>query len=728
MNLSAYREKRNFDVTNEPFGGKRGKGGIFSIQLHRARREHYDLRLEYDGALLSWAVPKGPSFDVRERRLAVKVEDHPVEYADFEGEIPKGQYGAGTVKLWDKGVYKPNSDFKRGLNEGSLKFTLYGEKLKGKWALVRMKDDNWLLIKEKDEYAARSDSESGSGGSEGKTADTSRTKRTYSPKKADPDTVKNLKKAHVCGKIPLGEDWLYEVKYDGYRIAAHTSPAVLTTRNGKDVSERFANIAKALDELTKGKEAVFDGEIVALKSGKPDFGALLSRTGEEVYFIFDLLYYDGKDLRSLPLAKRKEKLAEVLKSAPISLNYTQSYDDGEALFEAVKKLGMEGVVCKRASLPYGADDWLKVKCRLRQEFVICGFIESERGIRSLLLGVNKGNKLTYVGKVGSGLNERNCAALMKEFDGLITETPTLTCKISGVKWLVPHLMAEVEFAEWTSDGKIRQPSFKGIRSDKSAFSVKNESPTVAGIILTNPDKVVYPTPEVTKADIARYYHGVAKKMLPFLVGRPVSVLRCNGGIDKAFFKKHPAGDKNKLIYVESEEDIIREVQLGTVEFHMQCCGGSTYFMVFDLDPSEEISTQDVQKCALELKKILHSLNLKSFVKLSGGKGYHIVVPMPPVASEKFAALSRSIADLMVAKFPDKCTANIKKDKRKGKIFIDWQRNSSGATVVAPYSLRARKGASVSAPVPWSHLSEFAPDALNIFSDLPNLPRKFVDLW
>ncbi len=707
MGLTAYRSKRDFSITKEPYGTKKGKKGIFSVQYHEARRTHYDLRLEYEGVLLSWAIPKGPSFDTKQRRLAVKVEDHPIDYADFEGMIPKGQYGGGKVTLWDKGTYNQNTDFNKGLKSGSLKFTLHGKRLNGSWALVKIggDKDNWLLIKEKDEYAGAPEI----------------TDTTSIINKSDfsvGDIVS--KQAKATADIPTGEDWLYEIKYDGYRILAFVEgdKVKLYTRNHNDATEKFSVAAKAMSEFLKDKNVVLDGEMTVIKDGKTDFSALAHYSGkDELCFIaFDLLIDNGIDIRSLPLVERKNRLKELLKDASPVLAFSESFSDGHALFNSVKELNLEGIVCKRKNSSYFDDDWLKVKCRHRQEFVILGYTNEKKEVSSLLLGYYNGSKLTYAGKVGTGINKKVASELKKRFEGH-SGSPTVQCKQKNVHWLKPFLMAEVEFAEWTDGGLVRQASFKGIREDKSVLTVKNEDPNaISGVTITNPQKLIYNHPAVTKIQIARYYESVADKMLPYLTDRPITIVRCNSGIENRFYKKHPSGDKTSLIYINSASDIIKEVQLGTVEFHTACFNGYTNFMVFDLDPDEGLNLNAVKQGALDIRKALKELKLKSFIKLSGGKGYHIVVPMKDMPSiEQFSSFARSVAELIAAKYPDKYTSNIKKDKRHGKIFIDWQRNTDGATAVAPYSLRARDGAPVSFPIAWDELDNFAPNELTLFN-------------
>lgn len=698
MKLKDYRNKRDFSKTNEPYGGKNADEKIFCVQFHEARRDHYDLRLEHGGVLLSWAVPKQPSFDPKQKRLAVKVEDHPIEYADFEGEIPKGEYGGGKVTIWDKGVYVPKNDFEDGLKKGSLKFSLFGSKLKGDWALVKLKDgDNWLLVKERDEFAESDCAE-------------------RKPAAENLDFFE-LKQPTAAKELPFGGDWVFEIKYDGYRVVAVVTDGKtrLFTRNRVDVTKRFEGIRKALDMTLARRSAVLDGEIIALTDGKPNFGALQGevKNAEINYVVFDLLSLDGTDMRKFDLSTRKRFLGELLEGAPKEIGQSVLFGDGRQLFRAVKKLGLEGVVCKKSTATYFEKDWFKVKCKARQEFIVCGFVSGEKEVSSLILGVNDGG-LRYVGKVAVG-GTKTANMLKSVLAPLATPKPTLATNVKGAHWVKPEIAAEVEFAEWTIGGKIRHGVFKGLRTDKDALSVKNEDPdSVMGITITHPQRLVFTAPDISKMQVARYYEKVCPLMLPYLKGRPVSIYRCNDGIENGFFKRHADGSKTEPIYIETERDIIRHVQLGAVEFHLQC-GGKINFIVFDLDPDEDLSADKVRKGALDVRRILSSFGLRSFVKTSGGKGYHIFVPSGGVDPREF---SRSVARLAEAKYPSLYTSNMKKSCRKGKIFIDWQRNGNGATVVAPYSLRARKGAPVSLPIPWSKLDEFTPNGANTETPVP----------
>ncbi len=767
--LEKYRSKRNFSVTPEPKGGAKTAEHIFVVQFHEARRDHYDFRLSHGGVLLSWAVPHMPSLDPKVKRLAVMVEAHPTEYADFEGEIPLSSYGGGMVTIFDKGTYEQKVDFDSGLKSGSLKFTLFGKKLRGGFALVRMDGKNWLLIKERDDFAQADDAKAdvSDPGKGGKAEEPGKAKKSVNmgaenTDKTRPIPIKDIlgsvKLAKPSADIPSGKEWLFEVKYDGFRIIASSSPVALLSRNGKDLGARFASIARAIGALCKGHKVVFDGEVAAIKDGRIDFSAL--GDGEPIYFIFDLLYCDG-DLRSLPLEKRKNKLRHLLKNAAPPLTYVKSYLGGEELFAAVKEMELEGIVCKRKDASYFEGDWLKIKRRMRQEFVVCGYL-GEQKVRSLILGAHIDGRLCYVGKVGSGISADIGKRLKETLAPLLCDKPTVACKTKDVHWVKPTLMAEVEYAELTSDAKLRQPAFKGLRSDKDASTVTLETIEKSSLKkssetpietphkksiktspdthieksldtiepsseippktkLTHPDRVVFSDPVVTKADVFAYYEKAAERILPYLKGRPISVLRCNDGIDKPFFVKHPHGKKDELIFIDTAEELLNEVQNGTVEFHVTSAAGTTFFMTFDLDPDPALDLKAVRKCALDVRATLSELGLRAFLKLSGGKGYHIVSPMPPFNAEQFASLSRSVAEAICLK-SEIYTLNIKKDKRKGKIFIDWQRNSPSATFVAPYSLRARKGAPISMPVAWSKVDTH-PDAFNIFSPLPRDPWK-----
>jgi len=775
--LEKYNEKRNFARTPEPEGEAAERGGRlrFAVQHHRARADHYDFRLEWEGALLSWAVPKGPSYDTRDKRLAVRVEEHPLEYRNFEGTIPKGEYGGGTVMLWDEGTWEPQSDAEKGLRDGSLKFALRGRRLKGKWALVRMKpkegesNDNWLLLKERDEYVRDND-----GISE---FDTSvRTGRTMAEIEAgaaprvaaNPMQRVDVQLASLVRAVPEGGDWLYELKYDGYRIVAFVerNAARLASRNGNDMTARFPSVADQLADWAAGRAMVLDGEmVIADENGRTDFQALQSylknpEGKNPAYMIFDILALDGNDLRGRPLIERKRVLEALLDGAPEPLHLSRHVRGGgeESLLAACRQ-NLEGIVGKRADSPYtGArnGDWIKLKCARRQEFVVGGYTTSEKrgsGVSSLLLGVCEDGELVYAGRAGTGFGGADREALEAKFEGLRrTEPPFRDAPRpragERIAWLEPELVAEIQFAEWTDENLLRQASFKGLREDKDPRSVVREAAeseteeeimqatregvVVEGVKITNPGKVVFENPTVTKEDVVRYYQRVSARMLPYVSRRVLSIVRCPKGVSEAcFYKKHPGpgsggavtvaipkseGEIEDYFYIEGAAGLISEAQMGTLEFHIWGSRVETLeqpdMMVFDLDPDEGMDLNTVRAGVRDLKSILDELSLTSYLKTSGGKGYHAVVPLEPSASwDAFHDFARRVAEVMEQKWPDCYTSNVRKVNRKGRIFIDWIRNGRGATSVAPYSIRARKGAKVSMPIRWDELDQIAPDGI-----------------
>ena len=784
--LSRYNDKRNFERTLEPEGTQLdGKEVLrFVVQHHMARRNHYDFRLEWDGVLLSFAVPKGPSYDTHDKRLAIHVEDHPIEYRNFEGMIPKGEYGGGTVMIWDEGYWEPGGSVDEGLNAGMLKFVLKGRRLKGKWALVRLKKkeneakDNWLLLKEKDKYVKEEDGIS-------QFSTSIRTGRTMKEIEEGEDEkfIKNpfketdVQLAKLVTEIPEGEDWLYEMKYDGYRILSFIegNTVRLATRNGNDYTGRFQEVAHSLLELAGERAMVLDGEMAVIdSSGKTDFGALQnyrkSQKGSLTYIIFDLLALDGEDLREHKLTDRKEKLEELMKDAPPHLYYSRHVTGkGKESFDAANAAGMEGIMGKRMDSVYSGTrngDWIKMKCYKRQEFVIGGFSLSNkktRGVSSLLLGVYEEEKLVYVGRVGTGFNDQDMEYLLKKFESIIsTESPFQSVPPAKagekVTWLRPELVAEVSFAGWTKENLLRQASYKGLRSDKEPGEIIIEKPEdevisqpiekegkrpmeaavsdiiIEGIKITSPDKVMFSEPDITKEDVIRYYEEVSMRMLPYVSQRLLSVVRCPGGIfQTSFFKKHPAGEGKGIIvipvsddkgktedyfYIENISGLIYEAQMNTLEFHTWGSRADNLekpdMMVFDLDPDEGMDLYRVRQGVRDVRSILNDLSLKSYLKTSGGKGYHVVVPLKPSGSwEVVHDFSQNVAKVMEKKWPDRYTSNVRKAKRTNKIFIDWIRNGRGATSVAPYSIRARIGAKVSMPVSWDELDMVAPDGINM---------------
>lgn len=808
--LLEYNEKRDFEKTNEPKGETDSSedGLRFVVQHHMARREHYDFRLEWGGVLLSWAVPKGPSYNKSDKRLAVHVEDHPLEYRNFEGIIPKGEYGGGIVMLWDEGYWEPYGNVDEGLQEGVIKFELKGSRLQGKWALIRLKsksgksEDNWLLLKEKDEYVKDSDgiSQYVTSIRTGRTMDEIEKGEEEKITK-NPFTITSVQLAKMVKTIPQEEDWIYELKYDGYRIIAYVegNKTRLITRNNNDYSNRFHEIVSSLNNFSEGRAMVLDGEIVVTdKAGKTDFQALQNylkspRGKHLTYIVFDLLALDGVDLRVRPLIERKVMLETLLKNAPSNLYYSRYIEGkGKESFAAACETGMEGIIGKRAGSVYSGTrngDWIKLKCDKRQEFVIGGYSISDKrssGVSSLLLGVYEGDDLVYAGRAGTGFSESDMKILEDKFQNIKRQSSPFREELKeksneSIIWLEPQFVAEIKFAEWTEENLLRQASYKGLRSDKDPRTIvrekavdednwseslageegnwsessmleegigsKMDNLVIQGIKISNPGKVVFEDPKITKEEVVRYYAQVAERMLPYVGHRLLSTIRCPKGISQAcFFKKHPGpgskevkiipvsnseGETEEYFYVESPAGLVSEAQMGTLEFHVWGSSVDTLempdMMVFDLDPDEGMDLSKIRQGVLDVKSVLTELSLQSYLKTSGGKGYHVVVPLKPAASwEVFYEFSRRVAEVMTQMWPDRYTSNVRKSKRTGKIFIDWMRNGRGATSVAPYSLRARKGAKVSMPIGWDELDTVDQDGITMEDALQRI--RGIDPW
>ncbi|MGY2732532.1 DNA ligase D [Sphingomonas sp. UYP23] len=778
--LAKYNAKRDFAKTAEPAGTlDPGHGNRFIVQKHDASRLHWDFRLEVDGVLKSWAVTRGPSIDPDQKRLAVRTEDHPLSYADFEGTIPQGEYGGGTVMLWDSGTWSPIAGKSaKDIEQGHLHFVLEGERMKGEWMLIRLKPrgkekgENWLLRKVSDAEAGGTDAlvETGLTSvatgrtmaeiAEGKKPSPRRRpglariseKPAARPRSRGPDlrrgdgTFQEPQLCTLVDSVPSGNQWLHEVKYDGYRalIAVAKGKATVFTRSGLDWTDKFQDIADAVAKLPV-KTALLDGEIVAFKDGKPDFSTLknaISSGGEMTFFAFDLLQLDGEDLTGLANIARKERLEPLIDGKDARVQYSQHIiGQGEQLFETMCREGYEGVVSKRADAPYRGkrtQAWLKIKCTHRQEFVIVGWTTSakSRGFASLLLGLNGPDGLVYAGKVGTGFSTDLMVELRERLGTIERKTPTVKAPraaVRGAHWVTPELVAEVAYAETTPDGVLRHSSFLGLREDKAADEVVAETPVAVDapeihIKVSSRDRVIFPESDVTKGELADYYAQVSAIMLPFAGNRPISLVRCPQGRAKAcFFQKHDAGSfkgdhvhkvpiKEKdgssedYLYVDDADGLVACVQMGTIEFHgWGSSVGSLEQpdrMVFDLDPDEELGFDVVKTAAADLKEHLAELGLVSFAMLSGGKGVHVVVPLTPQAewpavkdfAERFA---RALGEAE----PDRFLATMSKAKRKGRIFIDWLRNQRGSTAVLPYVARARAGAPVAAPVSWTELRE-----------------------
>jgi bifunctional non-homologous end joining protein LigD len=830
--LAEYNRKRDFAKTSEPKGAaRRSKSGkLFLIQKHDATRLHYDFRLEWKGVLKSWAVTRGPSLNPKDKRLAIRTEDHPLAYGDFEGTIPDKQYGGGTVMLWDTGWWEPDEDPDEGLKEGKLTFHLHGQRMHGGWALVRMKprDDqkreNWLLIKEADEDAdpdgesllmenttsvktGRSMDEIASGRGEKRAhvwqsnrsatenvragavaADEMPSRRSANVQTGKRPAFQKPQLATLVSEAPAGEDWLNEAKFDGYRLMIAIGKGGITcfTRTGLDWSEKFPDIIEGFSDLDC-KSALIDGEAVAASGEGSKFSALqkaLKSRGETRFYAFDLLHLNGRDLRKKPLIERKRALKTLIETlgGSRSVQYSEHVQgNGEKVFQAMCRAGQEGMIAKRSDAPYRegrVGSWLKIKCTKRQEFVIGGYSPSDkpgRTFASLLVGAYQNGKFVYQGRVGTGFDEETMADLASRFAKLKTEKPAFEAVpreiARGAVWLKPELVAEIDFTEFTDDGHIRHAAFEGLRDDKEATAVtlesekpvsttekkaaKRKTPSdatasasnstpkrketdvegdVLGIRISHADRLLFSDPDITKIDLARYYGIVAGRMLPFAARHPASILRCPQGPDhQCFYQKHAGdgfpdeihqvpieesdGDIANYLYVEDAEGLVAAVQMGTVEFHIW---GSTVDrldaadrLVFDLDPDPSVTFEAVKTAAVDLRKTLDGIGLKSLAMVSGGKGIHVIVPLSRNAvwddAKAFAkALSIKIAD----QDPDHYIATMSKAKRKGRIFIDWLRNERGATAVAPYSIRARKSGPVATPVTWEELTDL--DAANSF--------------
>lgn len=799
--LDEYNQKRNFEKTMEPEGKtQEAQDNLrFVVQHHMARRDHYDLRLEWNGVLLSWAVPKGPSYNSQDKRLAVKVEDHPLEYRNFEGTIPKGEYGGGVVMLWDEGFWTPFGSVDEALQNGSLKFAISGQRLKGKWALIRFKSkegeskDNWLLLKEKDEYTQETE-----GISDFTTS--IRTGRTMAEiaegaedkSSKNPFSSADVQLAKLVERIPEGDDWLYELKYDGYRIMTYIegNSVRLITRNGNDYTRRFQSIASSLLDWSGGRAMVLDGEMtITDESGKTDFQVLQNymknpKQQNLTYIIFDLLALDGEDLRNKSLVQRKGALETLMKDAPKNLWYSRHVrGSGKESFAAASELGMEGIVGKKADSLYSGSrngDWIKLKCDKRQEFIIAGYTLSDiktTGLSSILLGVYGEDGLIYTGRAGTGFSESVSKELEEKFKDIIRADPPFKQAPKPkanekIFWLEPELIAEIKFAEWTQDNLLRQASFKGLRTDKSPKDVKmeraettlephisaddmdetamesgNNDLIIAGVKISHPDKILFDQPQISKEDVIRYYEKVSERMLPYVSHRVLSIVRCPKGISQTcFYKKHPGteskgvvtipvsnseGSTEDYFYIEDLAGLISEAQMGTLEFHTW---GSRVdelekpdMMVFDLDPDEGMELERVRQGVRDLREILSELSLISYLKTSGGKGYHVVVPFKATPSwDAFRDFSKRVAEVMEQKWPERYTSNIRKAKRTDKIFIDWIRNGRGATSIAPYSLRARIGAKVSMPITWNELETVEPNGVDMAGAVLRLEK--ADPW
>jgi bifunctional non-homologous end joining protein LigD len=821
MGLREYHAKRDFEITPEPEGHEvsTATGHSFVVQKHAARRLHYDVRLELDGVLLSWAVPKGPSLDPSERRLAVRTEDHPIEYGTFEGIIPKGEYGGGTVVVWDRGEWEPIGDPHEGLERGNLSFVLHGKKLHGRFRFVRTKSD-WLLIKGRDERAQPGDGdrlvrdrpESVVSGRtvediardpdrvwHGDRGDAERAPDAASSRGARCATLPAFIPPELATRVdepPEGDAWIHEIKLDGYRILARLErgEVCLLTRKSHDWTARLPSIARVIGELPF-ERAWLDGELVVLgPRGATDFGALqmaLGTGGSDAslrYVVFDLLHLDGLDLRAVPLLERKALLERALRHAG-ALEGRIRYGDhvrggGGAFFQHACELGVEGIVSKRADRPYverRTKDWLKVKCMAREECVVGGFTDPKGGrggLGALLLGQHVDGELRYVGKVGTGFDTAMLAKLRAELDPKVTrKAPFVDApRARGIHWVEPTMVVEVRYAERTKDGKLRHPCFIGVREDKPAKEVREEevesvrnvtrsergkgTKKIAGVALSNPERVLWSDLGITKSELATYYETIAPWILPHVADRPLTLVRCPEGFQGAaddapprqtgprrggcFYQKHgtPSMPRGiRTIAIEEKDGVENNVwihdlsglvglaQIGTLEVHTW---GSKIDdveradrLVMDLDPGPGVPWEGVVTAAFELRDRLTELGLTSFVKTTGGKGLHVVIPITRRGDwDDTKAVCHAIALDLVRRAPRRYVATMTKSKRDKKIFVDYLRNARGATSIAAYSTRAKPGAPVSTPITWEELAAGA--RLEQF-DVRTVPTRLASL-
>ena len=723
--LREYNRKRKPAETPEPFSSKRKgrqKQSIFVVQRHDARRLHYDFRLEMNGALASWAVPKGVPLEPGQRALAVHVEDHPLDYATFEGEIPAGNYGAGSVEIWDNGTFELVEE-KR---DGGLTVHLHGTRLEGLWTLVPAHLDgdakNWLLIKKHDEVdrVVRND---------------------YQPMLAT-----------LSQELPRGDDWTFEVKWDGYRALGYVRNGVATlySRRGNNLTERFPEIAKALEKAVRSPECVVDGEVCALdENGRPSFSAMQQGKRTLVYAVFDVLEVDGVPVVDLPLEERRDRLEALVNTktkGAQSVQISAFFDDGEALLEAAEQQSLEGVMAKKLGSKYcegkRTRDWLKIKTHGRQEFVIVGYTKGEgrrsRSFGSLVMATYEGDELRWVGNVGTGFSEKTIRDLLDKLEPLRVEKSPLgtvpkmpRVKKGDVVWVKPQLVAEVEFAEFTHDGHLRAPSFQGLRDDKAAVDVHRED-VESRVTLSNPDKIFWPDEGITKADLFEYYRAIAPALVPHLKDRPFTMRRYpDGSTGKAFFQKdapkhmpewiptfharvstRESPPRKKWIdapLVNEEDALLWMVNMGCIDMNTWYSRvdrpDRPDFVLFDLDPSPDVGFKETIQVALIVKAALDALGLVSFPKTSSADGMHVLVPIERrYTFDDTREFSEIVARAIARAHQGLATNEWSKSKRRG-VLIDSNQNGEGKTIASVYSVRPRPGAPVSTPLRWDEVNE-----------------------
>lgn len=798
--LAKYKAKRDFTKTAEPSGvaTKRARRAErteeqlqFVIQKHWASRLHYDFRLELDGVMVSWAVPKGPSFDPKVKSMAIHVEDHPIDYNTFEGTIPKGEYGGGKVIIWDRGTWEPVGDPRDGLAKGKIIFHLHGQKLAGLWELVRIskpgekKQDQWMLFKKRGDAWARASTEydiivalpdsvveKPLGLAEERGPDPSalmtsaiasqplsKARKARMPAKLEPQL------ATLVSSVPEG-DWIIETKFDGYRILARVDndEVRLFTRNGNDWTDKLRQVADAIAEFGLTR-AWLDGEIVVLNdAGIPDFNRLQNaidnaRTRDIVMFVFDMPYLGDQDFRGLPLAARRQLLKELFSERESDIvRFSQAFEvTPSQLLGVACEMGLEGLLVKRADAPYVSgrtDTWMKLKCQHRQEFVVLGFTNrtgAAKEVGSLLLGYYEAGKLLAAGSVGTGWDSVMGAELHARLAKLEVAEPSLDAaefkpgrwskrKVGAERWVRPSLVVEAAFGEWTPDKRIRHAVFRGIRTDKPATMITRERPktptpattsvaaktsSVSKTKITHPERVIDPSTGLRKVDLVRYYESVGKWMLPHLNDRPTSLVRAPTGITgQLFFQKHPESKMpglkaldpelwpghEALLAVNSIDALVAAAQMNVIEFHTWNSKVARIDQpdrfVLDLDPGEGVTWPMLQEAAHLTRVMLTELGLESWLKTSGGKGLHVVVPITPKYDYKdVKAFSQAVVKHMARVIPSKFVAVMGGKNRVGKIFIDYLRNGHGQTTACAFSARSRPGMGVSMPVGWEQLTE-----------------------
>jgi len=728
--LTEYERKRDRAKTPEPFGLTRGrspsKQPIFVVQRHDARRLHYDFRLERNGALASWAVPKGVPLEAGQRMLAVHVEDHPLDYAAFEGEIPKGEYGAGTVEIWDRGTYELVEE----KPDGGLTVRLHGERLDGTWTLIPAKLDgnerNWLLMRKRDDGASATHG-----------------KPEYRPMLAT-----------LAEELPKGGVWLFEPKWDGYRALGYVrgGEARLVSRNGNDLTARFPDVARKLAHAVRSPDCVVDGEVCALdEQGRASFSAMQQGKAGTVfvYELFDVLEIDGVPLLDLPLTERRERLEQLLDSRDPGVQLSGVFDDGDALLEVAMEQGLEGVMAKKPDSRYyegrRTRDWLKIKTHGRQECVICGWTKGqgrrEGSFGALVLGAyGDDGTLRWVGNCGTGFTDKTIDLLLSKLAPLRRDTTAFPevpkmpkVRRGDVTWVEPKLVCEVSFLEWTHDGHLRAPSFEGLRDDKVASDVhREEAVLTTKVKLTNLDKVFFPDEGITKGDLLDYYHRIAPVLLPHLRERPFTMRRYpDGAFGKAFFQKdapshmpewiptyrvqvstREAPRKTRWIkapIVNDEDGLLWMVNMGCIDMNTWYSRvdrpDRPDFVLFDLDPSPDVGFKETVEVALLVKAAVDALGLVSFPKTSSADGMHILVPCERRHTyDDTREFAEIVAGAIARTHQGLATTQWSKAKRRG-VLIDANQNGEGKTIASAYSVRPRAGAPVSTPLRWDEVNE-----------------------